>query len=30
MKRAACLWRGRVDVDANGDVEVPQGPGHRL
>jgi L-alanine-DL-glutamate epimerase-like enolase superfamily enzyme len=27
MKRAACLWRGRVDVDANGDVEVPQGPG---
>ena len=27
MKRAGCLWRGRVDVDANGDVEVPQGPG---
>ncbi len=27
MKRAACLWGGRVDVDANGDVEVPQGPG---
>ena len=27
MKRAACLWRGRVDVDANGNVEVPQGPG---
>ena len=27
MKREACLWRGRVDVDANGDVEVPQGPG---
>ncbi|WOH65061.1 mandelate racemase/muconate lactonizing enzyme family protein [Bradyrhizobium sp. BWA-3-5] len=27
MKRAACLWRGRIDVDANGDVEVPQGPG---
>ena len=27
MKRAACLWGGRADVDANGDVEVPQGPG---
>ena len=27
MKRAGCLWRGRVDVDINGDVEVPQGPG---
>jgi L-alanine-DL-glutamate epimerase-like enolase superfamily enzyme len=27
MKRAACLWRGRIDVDANGDVGVPQGPG---
>jgi L-alanine-DL-glutamate epimerase-like enolase superfamily enzyme len=27
MKRAACLWRGRIDVDANGNVEVPQGPG---
>jgi L-alanine-DL-glutamate epimerase-like enolase superfamily enzyme len=27
MKRAACLWGGRVDVDANGDVEVPQGAG---
>jgi L-alanine-DL-glutamate epimerase-like enolase superfamily enzyme len=27
MKRAACLWRGRVDPDANGRVEVPQGPG---
>jgi L-alanine-DL-glutamate epimerase-like enolase superfamily enzyme len=27
MKRAACLWRGRVEVDANGNVEVPQGPG---
>ena len=23
MKRAACLWRGRIDVDANGNVEVP-------
>ncbi len=30
MKRAACLWRGRVDVDANGDVEVPQGPGSAM
>ena len=27
MKRAGCLWRGRVEVDGNGDVEVPQGPG---
>ena len=27
MKRAACLWRGRIDVDASGNVEVPQGPG---
>ena len=27
MKRAACLWRGGVDVDANGNVGVPQGPG---
>jgi L-alanine-DL-glutamate epimerase-like enolase superfamily enzyme len=27
MKRAACLWRGRIDVDADGSVEVPQGPG---
>ena len=27
MKRAACLWRGRIDVDANGSIEVPQGPG---
>jgi len=27
MKRAACLWRGRIDADANGSVEVPQGPG---
>ena len=30
MKRAACLWRGRIDVDANGDVEVPQGPGSAM
>ena len=27
MKRPACLWRGRIDVDAGGRVEVPQGPG---
>jgi L-alanine-DL-glutamate epimerase-like enolase superfamily enzyme len=27
MKRAACLWRGRIEVDANGSIEVPQGPG---
>jgi L-alanine-DL-glutamate epimerase-like enolase superfamily enzyme len=27
MKRPACLWRGRVDADADGSVEVPQGPG---
>jgi L-alanine-DL-glutamate epimerase-like enolase superfamily enzyme len=27
MKRAACLWRGRAEVDADGNVEVPQGPG---
>ena len=27
MKRAGDLWRGQVDVDANGDVEVPTGPG---
>jgi L-alanine-DL-glutamate epimerase-like enolase superfamily enzyme len=27
MKRAACLWRGRVDADANGEVAVPQAPG---
>jgi L-alanine-DL-glutamate epimerase-like enolase superfamily enzyme len=27
MKRPACLWRGRVDVDANGNVVVPDGPG---
>jgi L-alanine-DL-glutamate epimerase-like enolase superfamily enzyme len=27
MKRAACLWRDRVDADNNGDVAVPQGPG---
>jgi L-alanine-DL-glutamate epimerase-like enolase superfamily enzyme len=27
MKRAASLWRGRIDADANGQVDVPQGPG---
>ncbi len=27
MKRAACLWRGRVDADASGHIEVPQGAG---
>ena len=27
MKRAGCLWGGKVNVDANGNVEVPQGPG---
>ena len=27
MNRAACLWGGRIDVDANGTIAVPQGPG---
>ena len=27
MKRAACLWGGRVDVDADGAVAVPEGSG---
>jgi L-alanine-DL-glutamate epimerase-like enolase superfamily enzyme len=27
MKRAACLWRGRIDADTNGSIEVPRGPG---
>ena len=27
MNREACLWRGSVDVDANGAVAVPDGPG---
>jgi L-alanine-DL-glutamate epimerase-like enolase superfamily enzyme len=27
MNRAASLWRGHVDVDANGTVAVPEGPG---
>jgi L-alanine-DL-glutamate epimerase-like enolase superfamily enzyme len=27
MKRAASLWGSRVDIDASGHIEVPQGPG---
>jgi len=27
MKRAACLWGGRVDTDTSGTVAVPEGPG---
>lgn len=27
MTRAACLWHGRVEVDASGHVAVPDGPG---
>jgi L-alanine-DL-glutamate epimerase-like enolase superfamily enzyme len=27
MNRAACLWSGRIDVDANGTIAVPDGPG---
>jgi L-alanine-DL-glutamate epimerase-like enolase superfamily enzyme len=27
MKRAACLWGGRIDVGANGTIPVPDGPG---
>ena len=27
MKRAACLWRSRIDVDSSGMVAVPDGPG---
>src|SRR6201996_7566421 len=27
MKRAACLWRGGVDVDASGQIAVPTGAG---
>jgi L-alanine-DL-glutamate epimerase-like enolase superfamily enzyme len=27
MKREACLWRGRTEPDANGNVAVPAGPG---
>jgi len=27
MNRAACLWHRRIDIDANGTVAVPEGPG---
>ena len=27
MKRAACLWGGRIDADAGGNIAVPEGPG---
>ena len=27
MNRAACLWGGRIDVDAKGTIAVPDGPG---
>ena len=27
MKRPACLWQGRADVDGSGHVAVPNGPG---
>jgi L-alanine-DL-glutamate epimerase-like enolase superfamily enzyme len=27
MNRAACLWHGQIDVDANGCIAVPEGPG---
>jgi L-alanine-DL-glutamate epimerase-like enolase superfamily enzyme len=27
MKRPACLWGGRIDVDASGNVAVPEGAG---
>ena len=27
MQREACLWRGRIDVDALGTIAVPDGPG---
>jgi L-alanine-DL-glutamate epimerase-like enolase superfamily enzyme len=27
MKRAACLWRERIGVDANGHIDVPTGAG---
>ncbi|HXL28542.1 MAG TPA: enolase C-terminal domain-like protein, partial [Bradyrhizobium sp.] len=26
-KRAACLWHGQIDADANGSIAVPEGPG---
>jgi L-alanine-DL-glutamate epimerase-like enolase superfamily enzyme len=27
MNRAACLWRGRIDIDAKGTIALPNGPG---
>jgi L-alanine-DL-glutamate epimerase-like enolase superfamily enzyme len=27
MDRAACLWGGRIDIDANGTIAVPEGLG---
>lgn len=27
MNRAACLWRGQIDIDENGTIPVPEGPG---
>jgi L-alanine-DL-glutamate epimerase-like enolase superfamily enzyme len=27
MNRAACLWGGHIDADANGTIAVPEGPG---
>ena len=27
MRRAASLWGGRIDVDASGDIALPDGPG---
>jgi L-alanine-DL-glutamate epimerase-like enolase superfamily enzyme len=27
MNRSACLWRRRIDADADGTVAVPEGPG---
>jgi L-alanine-DL-glutamate epimerase-like enolase superfamily enzyme len=27
MNRAACLWRGQIEIDENGTIAVPDGPG---
>ena len=27
MNRAACLWQGRIDIDAAGAITLPEGPG---
>lgn len=27
MNRAACLWRDRLAIDAEGTIAVPEGPG---